>query len=329
MQSITLPKKSKVVATGENSGKFIIEGCYPGYGTTLGNALRRVLLSSLDGAAVTAIKVKSVPHEFSTIDGVLEDVVQIILNIKKTRFKFFGEEPIRLTLAHKGKGEITAKEIKCTADIEVVNKDQLIATATSAKSNLEIEIEVARGLGYIPVDQQEKREEIGWINIDSIYTPIKRVNYEVENMRVGKRTDYNKIVLEIITDGSIDPRDAFDKAVKILVSQFSVLAEGVEEATKEMEETGKVEEYEAILDKEKEDVTDKSNEDESIDFSIEELKGLSTRTVNVLKDNKVNKVKEIISLTTDELCQLEGMGEKGVKEIKKSIGGLGLILKSK
>lgn len=327
MQAITLPKKSKVIETGENSGKFIIEDCYPGYGTTLGNALRRVLLSSLDGAAVTAIKIKGVSHEFSTIDSVLEDVVQIILNVKKIRFKFFGEEPIKLTLSHKGKGEITAKEIKTTSDVEIVNEDQLIATANAAKSSLEMELEISRGLGYVPVDQQEKREEIGWINIDSIYTPIKRVNYEVENMRVGKRTDYDRIILEITTDGSIEPKEAFDKAVKILVKQFSVLAEGVIEASEAKEE--KVGEYEAILEEEKEAATDKSDEEELTDLSVEELKGLSTRTVNALKDNNIKKVKGIVKLTNEELENLEGMGEKGVKEVKKAIGSLGLILKNK
>ncbi len=189
MQSITLPKKSKFIETGENSGKFIIEECYPGYGTTLGNSLRRVLLSSLDGAAVTAVKIKGVSHEFSTIEGVLEDVVQIILNVKKIRFKFFGDNPIRVELKHKGKGEITAKNIKCPSDAEVVNGEQIIATATSSKANLEMELEISKGIGYVPVDQQTKMGELNWIAVDAIYTPIKRVNYQVENMRVGKRTD--------------------------------------------------------------------------------------------------------------------------------------------
>lgn len=328
MQSITLPKKSKFLETGENSGKFIIEDCYPGYGTTLGNAIRRVLLSSLDGAAVTAIKIKGVSHEFSTIEGILEDAVQIILNIKKIRFKFFGEEPVKISLSFKGKGEIIAKEIKCTSDVEVVNKDLLIATATSAKSSLDIELEVARGLGYIPVDQHEKREEIGWINIDSIYTPIKRVNYEVENMRVGKRTDFDRIILEIVTDGSIDPKEAFEKAVKILVKQFSVLSEGVDESL-EAEEDERAGEYKAILEEEKESVSSEGEYESVEDLSVEELKGLSTRTVNALKDNKIKKVKGIIKLTNEELEQLEGMGEKGIKEIKKAIGSLGLILKNK
>ena len=333
MQSITLPKKSKFVETGENSGKFVIEKCYPGYGTTLGNSLRRVLLSSLDGAAVTAIKIKGVSHEFSVIEGVLEDVVQIILNVKKLRFEFFEENPVRVTLTHKGKGEITAKDIKCPSGIKVVNSDQIIATATSTKANVEIEFEIARGIGYVPVEQQEKIDEINWIAIDAIYTPVKRVNYNVENMRVGKRTDYDKIILEIFTDGSITPTDAFNKAVEILVNQFTVLSEGVDKTTatqkKEIEEEDKPQEYEAIFDKEKEvKVSKNDNNLENDNLSIEELKGLSTRTLNSLKDNKITKVKKIINLTADELLELDGMGEKGVKEIKKSIGGLGLILKN-
>lgn len=333
MQTITLPKKSKFIETGENSGKFIIEECYPGYGTTLGNALRRVLLSSLDGAAVIAIKIKGVSHEFSTVEGILEDVVQIILNVKKIRFQFFEEDSVRVSLSHKGKGEIVAKDIKCSSGIKVVNGDQIIATSTSTKSNIEIEFEVARGIGYVPVEQQEKIDEINWIAIDAIYTPVKRVNYNVENMRVGKRTDYDKIVLEISTDGSIMPTEAFNKAVEILVNQFTVLSEGINKTTanqkKKIEEEDKPQKYEAIFDKEKKvESKEIGNDAESVNLNIDELKGLSTRTLNALRDNKITKVKKIISLTSDELVALDGMGEKGVKEVKKSIGGLGLILKN-
>ncbi|KKP56932.1 MAG: DNA-directed RNA polymerase subunit alpha [Candidatus Moranbacteria bacterium GW2011_GWF2_34_56] len=330
MQSITLPKKSKFIETGENSGKFIIEDCYPGYGTTLGNSLRRVLLSSLNGAAATAIKIKGVSHEFSTIEGVLEDVVQIILNVKKLRFKSFSDEPVRLTLKFNGKGEITGKDIKKTSEVEVINVDQVIANSTAQKTSLEMEIEVAKGIGYIPVELQEKRDEIDWISIDAIYTPIKRVNYNVENMRVGKRTDFERIVFEIFTDGSVTPTDAFNSAVAILVNQFSVLSEGVDQTTssqkKKIEDAGKPESYEAVLDKEEEVTAKEVNENENL--SVDELKGLSTRTLNALKDNKITKVKGIIKLTTEELGALNGMGEKGVKEIKKAIGILGLILKN-
>lgn len=331
MQSITLPRKSKFIETGENSGKFIIDDCYPGYGTTLGNSLRRVLLSSLDGVAATAIKIKGVSHEFSTIDGILEDVVQIILNVKKIRFQSFTEEPVRLTLKFSGKGEITAKDIKETADIKIVNKDQIIANSTSLKTSLEMEIEVARGIGYIPIELQEKRDEIDWISIDAIYTPMKRVNYTIENMRVGKRTDFERIVLEIFTDGSITPTEAFNQAVAILVKQFSVLSGGVDQTTasqkEKIENVGKPETYQTVLDKE-ESLPQEKVVDENESLTIEELKGLSTRTINALKENKINKVKGIIKLSTEELVGLPGMGEKGVKEIKKAIGLLGLILKS-
>lgn len=332
MQSITLPKKSKFIETGENSGKFIIDDCYPGYGTTLGNSLRRVLLSSLDGAAATAIKIKGVSHEFSTIEGVLEDVVQIILNTKKLRFKSFSDDPIRLNLKFNGKGEITGKDIKGTSEVEIINKDQIIATSTNPKTELEMEIEVAKGIGYIPVELQEKRDEIGWISIDAIYTPVKRVNYNVENMRVGKRTDYERIVLEILTDGTVTPTDAFNKAVMILVEQFSVLSEGVDATTQsqkdKIENAGKPEDYASVLDKDGTEGAEDKVDSEVENMSIEDLKGLSTRTINALKDNKISKVKGIIKLSTDQLGELNGMGEKGVKEIKKAIGLLGLILKS-
>lgn len=330
MQSITLPKKSKFIETGENSGKFIIEDCYPGYGTTLGNSLRRVLLSSLEGSAATAIKIKGVSHEFSTIEGILEDVVQIILNVKKLRFKSFSDEPVRLSLKFTGKGVITGKDIKKTSEVEVINTDQVIANSTNPKTTLEMEIEVVKGIGYIPVELQEKRDEIDWISIDAIYTPIKRVNYTIENMRVGKRTDFERIVLEIFTDGTVSPTDAFNKAVAILVDQFAILSDGVDQTTssqkEKIENSGKPESYAAVLDKEEKDEEKEVNINESL--GIEDLKGLSTRTINALKDNKITKVKGIIKLTTEELGDLSGMGEKGVKEIKKAIGLLGLILKN-
>lgn len=229
MQNIASPQKPEYTALGQNHGKFEILGCYPGYGTTLGNALRRVLISSLDGAAAKSVKIKGVSHEFSTVPGVMEDVVQIILNLKQVRFKLYGDEPVKVVLKSKGEGTVTAADIKASADLEIVNPDQVIATVTDKKTTLEIEIEIDRGIGYVPVEMREREEqnnrEIGAIAIDAIYTPIKRVNYEIENMRVGKRTDYDKVTLEIVTDGSITPAEAFAKGVNILVSQFSSLSE--------------------------------------------------------------------------------------------------------
>jgi DNA-directed RNA polymerase subunit alpha len=243
MQSITSPQKPKFTAIGLNHGKFEIPGCYPGYGTTLGNALRRVLLSSLDGAAAKSVKIKGVSHEFSTISGVMEDVVQIILNLKQVRFKLHGDEAVKVTLKSKGEGVVTAADIKAPSSVEIVNPDQIIATVSDKKAALEIEIEIDRGIGYVPVEVREREEqndrEIGVIAIDAIYTPIKRVNYEIENMRIGKRTDYDKVTLEIVTDGSITPSEAFGKSVAILVSQFSSLSEidgEVSEIKKEIKE---------------------------------------------------------------------------------------------
>lgn len=241
MQIITSPQQPKYTELAENHGKFEILGCHPGYGTTLGNALRRVILSSLAGAAARSVKIKGVAHEFSTIDGVMEDVVQIILNLKQVRFKMHGEndEIVKLSLKSKGEGVVTAASIKTPSSVEVVNPGQVIATLTDKKTEFELEIEVDRGLGYVPVESRERDDEreIGVIAIDAIYTPVKRVNYEVENMRVGKRTDYDKITLEIVTDGSVTPQEAFEKSVSILVGQFSSLMEVSKEGMEAKEVT--------------------------------------------------------------------------------------------
>lgn len=320
MQKVSLPQKPKYTPIDEKSGKFEIMGCYPGYGMTLGNALRRVLLSSLEGSAVTSVKIKGVSHEFSTIDGVMEDAVQIILNLKKIRFKMHSEQPVKVSLKFKGEGKVTAKEIKCPSDIEVVNTDQVIATVTDKKVELEMELEISKGLGYVTIDQQDRPEkEIGVIAIDAVYTPIVRVNYEVENMRVGKRTDYNKITLDVVTDGSITPEEAFKKAVVLLVEQFSVLGgieiieEVVEAPVKEAEIVEEAQEVPEVADPLKTKVVD--------------LKNLSTRTLNVLEAAKIVKVKDIAKMTEDDLRELDGMGDKGIKEIKKSIGEFGITLK--
>jgi len=317
MQLITLPHKPKFTQLDEKTGKFEIEGCYPGYGTTLGNALRRVLLSSLSGSAITSVKIKGVSHEFSTIPNVLEDVIQIILNLKKVRFRAFKNETIKVSLKAKGEKVITAEMFECPADVEVVNPEAHIATITSAKGEIEMEVEIESGIGYVPVEQQEKTEkEVGVIALDAIYTPIKRVNYDVENMRVGKKTDYERINLEIETDGSIDPQVAYFKAVEILVNQFSALTELAKE----------IEEKETEKEKVTEEKVEKIKEDPK-KTEVTELKGLSTRTLNVLEKNTIKNVGEIVKLNEVQLEGLEGMGAKGVKEIKKAIGDLGLNLK--
>jgi len=224
---IPVPQKPKVTQIGDNVAKFEILGCYPGYGATLGNAIRRVLLSSLEGAAAQSVKIKGVSHEFTAIPGVLENAVQILLNLKQLRFRLHGDETVKVTLKAKGEGAVKAGDIKAPSSVEVVNPDQHIVTLTDKKAEFEMELEIGKGIGYVPVETRESEErEIGTIALDSIYTPVRRVNYEVENMRVGKRTDYDKVSIEVVTDGSIAPEAAFSKAVDILVGQFSAIQDG-------------------------------------------------------------------------------------------------------
>ncbi len=215
----------KKISEKDGVGVFEINGLYTGYGITLGNAIRRVLLSSLPGAAITQFKIKGIKHEFSTIDGVLEDVVEIILNLKRIRFIFNADEPQILTLKKKGEGEVTAVDIKGNSSVEVANPEQLIATITSKSGELDMELTVEKGLGYSPVESRKSDKlSVGTIAIDSIFTPVVNVNFEVENMRVGDRTDFNKLLLTIETDLTINPSRALHKAANILKDHLEVIS---------------------------------------------------------------------------------------------------------
>lgn len=221
---IQLPTEPKIISKTEDKAVFEIGPLYPGYGMTIGNTLRRVLISSLDGAAITSIKIKGVDHEFSAIGGVLEDVIEIILNLKKVRLKVFKDEPVILMLQAKGERIVTAGDIEPNADVEIVNRDQHIATITDKKTELEMEFTVEKGTGYVPADQGQKEKlGVGKIAIDGIFTPIKNVNFTVENIRIGQRTDYNKVLLDIETDGSVSPEEALKKASQILIDHFSIV----------------------------------------------------------------------------------------------------------
>lgn len=205
---------------------FEISPLMPGYGPTIANPLRRVLLSSMEGAAVTSIKIKGVDHQFSSMEGVLEDIIEIILNVKKIRFKLHGDGPVKLTLEVKGEKEVKAKDIKLTSDIELINEDQHIATITDKKTALSIELEVEKGVGYVPVEQRQKDKlAIGVIAVDAIFSPVKLVNFKIENVRVGQRIDFNKIIMEIETDGSIEPEEALKKASEILSDHFKLVSD--------------------------------------------------------------------------------------------------------
>ena len=223
---IPLPSKPKLIKQEKNKAVFEIEALYPGYGVTIGNSLRRVLLSSLAGAAVTQMKIKNVPHEFSTIPGVLEDVIQIMLNLKQLRFKVYTAEPQKATLKVKGEKKIKGSDFEIPAQLELVNKDCPIATLTDKKAELEIEIQVEKGTGYSPREARKKEKlEIGTIPLDAIFTPVRRVAFRVENMRVGERTDFDRLFLELETDETILPEDAFYQASEILVKHFNLFAE--------------------------------------------------------------------------------------------------------
>lgn len=221
---IQLPIEPKTISREGSRAVFEIGPLYPGYGTTIGNSLRRVLISSLEGAAITSAKIKGVDHEFSAIPGILEDVIEIILNLKKIRFKLFKDEPVTLTLNVKGEKEVTAADIKGAAEVEIINLGQKICTITDKKTELEMEITIEKGVGYVPVEQRQKEKlSVGKIAIDGIFTPVRNVNFTVENIRVGQRTDYNKVMLDVETDGSVSPEEALKKASQILIEHFNII----------------------------------------------------------------------------------------------------------
>ena len=315
MEEILLPSKVEVKKEKNNQATIVIEPCYPGYGVTLGNALRRVLLSSLPGAAVTSIKIKGIEHEFSTIPYIKEDVVNIILNLKNLRLKIFTKDPVKLHLLSKGKKEILARDIKVPSTAEIVNPDLHIATATHKNALLDMEIEASQGRGYVPVEQRKGEVELGKILIDSIFTPIIKVGYEIENVRVGKRTDFDRLILNIVTDGTISAADALAKASRILVDQFSFIFSTLKPKETLKKEKSKVKKAPAEIKKE----TSKT-------ISIKELK-LSTRTLNALTKAGFHNVSDIVKLSEEDLLKLEGFGERGLKEIKKELKKLKLEIK--
>lgn len=236
MEKISLPTKVDIREDSKNHGVIIIEPCYPGYGITIGNALRRVMLSSLPGAAITCFKIKGVDHEFSTIKGIKEDAVEIVMNLKKINLKVFAEEPVELALKAKGIKEVKAGDIDKNSAVEIVNKDLVICALTEKTSDLEMKIWAEKGLGYIPVEERKgEKPEIGVIHVDAIYTPAQKIGLIREHVRVGDRTDYDKLTLDVETDGTITVKEALKQAAEILVEQFGYLAI-LDEAGKESNE---------------------------------------------------------------------------------------------
>jgi DNA-directed RNA polymerase subunit alpha len=311
---IHTPALSGVTDHTPTSATFAIEPLHPGYGMTLGNSLRRVLLSSIAGAAVTGFRVNGISHEFTTVKGVKEDVVAIMLNLKNIRFKVFSDEPQIITLTKKGKGVIKAKDLQLNADVELVNPDQIICTVEDDKATVTMELTVETGRGYRGLDEQGSGRTVSdMIMLDALFTPVARVRYKVENTRVGQMTDLDRLLLTIDTDGSITPRDAFEEAAAILVNQYTALAG---QTRVEVMPTAKSETGEGLSDSEGEEPAE-------LMTSIEDL-NLSARTTNALINNDIHTIKDLLSLSEAELRDLKGFGNKALEEVKEKIAELEL-----
>jgi len=324
---IILPSQPKAVLEEGNKGVFEIDGLYPGYGHTLGNSLRRIILSSLPGASVVSIKIDGVTHEFQTMEGLKEDMIVLILNLKKIRFRLLTDEAQTVSLSIKGPKEVHASLIQSGGQVEVLNPDLYLATITG-KVDLKIEMVIEKGLGFVPKEIiQKDKVEIGTIAVDAIFTPIRRVSYEVENMRVGDNTNHNRLRISIETDGTLTPRDALSDSIRIMINQLKAVV-GFKE---EEEEEEKIEEkkVEKIIEK-KEDVSkdedDKEDVTDVLKTRIDSL-SLSTRTLNALSNANIRTLGGLARKKREDLLEVEGIGEKGISEIKKTLSKFGLTLK--
>jgi len=308
-------EKPKIEIVEVNSdatyGKFVVEPLERGYGTTLGNSLRRILLSSLPGAAVTSVQIDGVLHEFSTIEGVVEDTTQIILNLKKLSIKIHSDEVKYLEIDAEGGGVVTAGDIRADSDVEILNPDLYIATLED-DARLHIRMKADRGRGYVAADQNKDPDQpIGVIPIDSIYTPISRVNYQVENTRVGQVTNYDKLTLEVWTDGSIRPEEAVSLGAKIMTEHLNLFV-GLTDEAKEAE----------IMVEKEEDKKEKV-----LEMTIEEL-DLSVRSYNCLKRAGINTVQELTMKSEEDMMKVRNLGRKSLEEVQEKLAELGLSLRN-
>jgi DNA-directed RNA polymerase subunit alpha len=299
------------------SATFGVEPLHNGYGMTLGNSLRRVLLSSISGAAVTAFKIEGVTHEFTSVPGVKEDVVDIMLNLKGVRFRIYGEEAQNLRIVKEGAGVVTAKDIQTNADVEIVNPEHVIATIDDAKGKLVIDLTVEVGRGYRTIEEGTAKKASDAIALDAIFSPVLRVRYKVENTRVGQATDLDKLLITVDTDGSITPRDAFEEAAAILVNQYSALA-----GKTRVEVSEQLGAASGSIDG---DLSGEMLGDEStaLNTSIEDL-NLSARTTNALINNDIHTIRDLFALNDAELRDLKGFGSKALDEVKEKLAELEL-----
>lgn len=307
---ITLPSKPRIVSEEGLQGVYEIDSLYPGYGHTLGNSLRRIILSSLPGAAVTQVKIEGVPHEFATIDGMRETVMELLLNIKRVHFILHGDEPQTISLTAKGTKEITAADFKLPSQVEIMNPEQHICDL-SGKGTLELEATIERGLGYVSREVLTKdKVDIGTIALDATFTPIRRVNYEVENMRVGDRTDFNRLRILIETNGTIAPRTALESSIETMIHQLKAII-GFQES--EPVSSGATEKTEGVT--------------EATKIKIADL-GLTPRVTASIEGAGIKSAAGLARKTASALKELDGIGEKAIEEISEALAGHGLTLKA-
>ena len=312
MVEIEKPRIECIENPGDNSyGKYVVEPLERGYGTTLGNSLRRILLSSLPGTAVTSIKIAGVQHEFSTIPGIKEDVTEIVLNIKSIIAKLHCEENKTVHIEASGECEVTAGDIKCDADVEILNPELHIATL-GPDATLSMELTLSHGRGYVPADRNKPAQTIiGLIPVDSIYTPVRKVNYTVENTRVGDATDYDKLTLEVWTDGTIDARDAVSLGARILCDHFALFTDLSETMGSRSTVVEKAE----------------TQRDKVMEMTIDDM-DLSVRSYNCLKRANINTVEDLISKTEEEMMKVRNLGRKSLEEVINKLAMMGLSLAS-
>lgn len=326
-QNIVLPKKLNVVEEDGSKGVYEIEGLYPGYGHTLGNSLRRIILSSLSGVSITSVKIKGADHEFATLNGVKEDVLTILLNLKKVRFSLASDEEATLRLSVKGNKNVTAADFETVGGIEVMNPDQYIAEVTAKTGSFELEITLAKGVGFVSKeDFSDGKPSVGTILVDAIFSPIRKVNYEVEHMRVGDRTDYNLLRINLETDGSMTAKDALEQALTIMIQQFkSILDLKIIEDTREIIEEV---EDEGIIRVEKVE-EEGLNEEERVELLKTRIDTLdfSARTENSLNEASIRTLGGLVQKTSDDLLALDGFGQKSLEEVSETLATFKLTLK--
>jgi len=315
--NIVLPSKPKIILEKGFIGSYEVDGLYPGYGHTLGNSLRRIMLSSLPGVAVTHVKIDGVDHEFTTMSGVKEDVITILLNLKRLRIKMTSDESQTISIKVKGVKNITAGDIEVPGQVEILNPELHIASVTDKDTEFNADITISRGLGYVSKDvHQKERVDIGTIALDATFTPIRKVNYEVDNMRLGDRTDFNRLKITIETDGTITPHEALEQSIATMINQLKAIVGFKEEEIIVPE----------VIEETPEPAPKKELDTEFLKTRVETL-GLSQRTANALESSNIRTVGGLARKKETDLEVVEGLGPKGIQEIKKALSEFGITLK--